>query len=94
MRQKDHLVNWKLAYTRQAQKDAKKLAAAGLKEKAAELLEILERNPFEAPPQYEKLRGDLTGACSRRINVQHRLVYQVLEKERVVKIIRLWTHYE
>jgi len=94
MRQKDHLVNWKLVYTRQAQKDAQKLAAAGLKEKAAELLEILERNPFETPPQYEKLRGDLTGACSRRINVQHRLVYQVLEKEKVVKIIRLWTHYE
>jgi len=86
-------VTWKLVYTRQAQKDAKKLAAAGLKEKAVELLEILERNPYETPPPYEKLKGDLTGACSRRINVQHRLVYQVLEKEKIVKIIRLWTHY-
>jgi len=87
-------VNRKLVYTRQAQKDANKLAAAGLKDKAVELLEILERNPFETPPPYEKLKGDLTGACSRRINVQRRLVYQVLEKERIVKIIRLWTHYE
>jgi len=87
-------VTWKLVYTRQAQKDAKKLAAAGLKDKAVELLEILERNRFETSPPYEKLKGDLTGACSRRINVQHRLVYQVLEKERIVKIIRLWTHYE
>jgi toxin YoeB len=94
MRQEDRLVTWKLVYTRQAQKDAKKLAAAGLKEKAVELLEILERNPYETPPPYEKLKGDLTGACSRRINVQHRLVYQVLEKEKIVKIIRLWTHYE
>jgi Txe/YoeB family toxin of toxin-antitoxin system len=93
MRQEDRLVTWKLVYTRQAQKDAKKLAAAGLKEKAVELLEILERNPYETPPPYEKLKGDLTGACSRRINVQHRLVYQVLEKEKIVKIIRLWTHY-
>jgi Txe/YoeB family toxin of toxin-antitoxin system len=94
MRQEARLVTWKLVYTRQAQRDAKKLAAAGLKEKAVELLEILERNPYEAPPPYEKLKGDLTGACSRRINVQHRLVYQVLEKEKTVKIIRLWTHYE
>jgi Txe/YoeB family toxin of toxin-antitoxin system len=94
MLQEDRLVIWKLVYTRQAQKDAKKLAAAGLKDKAVELLEILERNPFETPPPYEKLKGDLTGACSRRINVQRRLVYQALEKERIVKIIRLWTHYE
>jgi len=94
MLQEDRLVNRKLVYTRQAQKDANKLAAAGLKDKAVELLEILERNPFETPPPYEKLKGDLTGACSRRINVQRRLVYQVLEKERIVKIIRLWTHYE
>jgi Txe/YoeB family toxin of toxin-antitoxin system len=94
MRQKNRLVTWKLVYTRQAQKDAKKLAAAGLKEKAVELFEILERNPYETPPPYEKLKGDLTGACSRRINVQHRLVYQVLENEKIVKIIRLWTHYE
>ena len=94
MRQEARLVTWKLVYTRQAQRDAKKLGAAGLKEKAVELLEILERNPYETPPPYEKLKGDLTGACSRRINVQHRLVYQVLEKEKTVKIIRLWTHYE
>jgi Txe/YoeB family toxin of toxin-antitoxin system len=94
VRQEDRLVTWKLVYTRQAQKDAKKVVAAGLKAKAVELMEILERNPFETPPPYEKLKGDLTGACSRRISVQHRLVYQVLEKERIVKIIRLWTHYE
>lgn len=87
-------MSWKLVYTRQAQKDAKKLAAAGLKDKAVELLEILECNPYETPPPYEKLKGDLVGACSRRINVQHRLVYQVLEKRKTVKIIRLWTHYE
>jgi toxin YoeB len=94
MRQEDRLVKWTLVYTRQALKDAKKLAAAGLKGKAMELLEILERNPYEAPPPFEKLVGDLSGAFSRRINVQHRLVYQVLEKEKVVKVIRLWTHYE
>jgi len=87
-------VTWKLVYTRQTQKDAKKLAAAGLKDKAIALLEILGRNPYETPPPYEKLKGDLTGACSRRISVQHRLVYQVLEKERIVKVVRLWTHYE
>ena len=94
MLQEDRLVNWKLVYTRQAQKYAKKLTAAGLKDKAVELLEILVRNPFETPPPYEKLKGDLTGACSRRINVQRRLVYQVLEKGRIIKIIRLWTHYK
>jgi Txe/YoeB family toxin of toxin-antitoxin system len=94
MRQEDRLVRWKLVYTRQALKDAKKLAAAGLKEKALDLLDILERDPFQTPPPFEKLVGDLAGAFSRRINVQHRLVYQVLEKERIVKIIRLWTHYE
>ena len=87
-------MTWKLVYTRQAQKDAKKLAAAGLKDKAIALLEILERNPYETPPPFEKLKGDLEGACSRRISVQHRLVYQVLEKEKAVKVIRLWTHYE
>lgn len=87
-------MNWKLVYTRQAQKDAKKLAAAGLKDKAIELLKILERDPYESPPPYEKLKGDLAGACSRRISVQHRLVYQILDKQRTVKIIRLWTHYE
>jgi toxin YoeB len=88
------MVKWRLVYTRQAQKDAEKLAAAGLKKKAVELLKILENNPFETPPPYEKLTGDLSGAYSRRINIHHRLVYQVLEAERIVKVIRLWTHYE
>ncbi len=87
-------MKWKLVYTRQARKDAKQLAAAGLKEKALELLSLLERNPFEIPPPYEKLLGDLSGAYSRRINIQHRLVYQVIEKEHIVKVIRMWTHYE
>jgi Txe/YoeB family toxin of toxin-antitoxin system len=94
MRQEDRLVKWTLVYTRQALKDAKKLAVAGLKDKALDMLDILERDPFQSPPPFEKLVGDLAGAFSRRINVQHRLVYQVLKKERVVKIIRLWTHYE
>jgi toxin YoeB len=85
---------WRLVYTRQAQKDAKKLASAGLKPKAIELLNILAIDPFQSPPSYEKLVGDLAGAYSRRINIQHRLVYQVLEHERIVKVIRLWTHYE
>jgi len=88
------VVKWRLVYTRQARKDAKQLAAAGLKEKAINLLELLERNPFEAPPPYEKLLGDLSGAYSRRINIQHRLVYQVIEEECVVKVIRMWSHYE
>lgn len=88
------MVKWRLVYTRQAQKDAEKLAAAGLKEKAAALLESLEASPFQTPPPYEKLVGDLTGAYSRRINIQHRLVYQVLDEERIVKVIRLWSHYE
>jgi Txe/YoeB family toxin of toxin-antitoxin system len=87
-------VNWQLVFTKQAQKDAKKLAAAGLKQKAQELLAILAINPYQTPPPYEKLVGDLSGAYSRRINIQHRLVYQVLEEQRVVKILRLWTHYE
>jgi toxin YoeB len=88
------LVSWTLVYTNQAQKDAKKLSAAGLKKKAQILLEILEKNPYQNPPPYEKLVGDLAGAYSRRINVQHRLVYQVLKDKQVVKVIRLWTHYE
>ncbi len=88
------MVTWRLVYTRQAQKDARKLAEAGLKDKAVALLEILEANPFQTPPPFEKLVGDLTGAYSRRINIQHRLVYQVLEEERIVKVIRLWSHYE
>jgi Txe/YoeB family toxin of toxin-antitoxin system len=87
-------VTWRLAYTKQAQKDARKLASAGLKDKAQLLLEILAVNPLQTPPPYEKLVGDLAGAYSRRINIQHRLVYQVLQRDRVVKVLRLWTHYE
>ena len=85
---------WTVVYTNQAQKDAKKLSRSGLKSKAEDLLSILEKNPFQNPPPYEKLVGDLSGAYSRRINIQHRIVYQVLTKEKVVKVIRLWTHYE
>ena len=88
------LVKWKVVFTKQAQKDAKKLATAGLKAKAEEILRVLEVNPFQTPPRYEKLVGDLTGAYSRRINIHHRLVYQVLEDQRIVKVIRMWTHYE
>lgn len=88
------MVKWKLLYTEQAQKDARKLASSGLKEKATELLNILESDPFKVPPRYEKLLGDLQGAYSRRINIQHRIVYQVIGEERIVKIIRMWTHYE
>lgn len=87
-------MSWQLVYTKQAQKDAQKLASSGLKEKAKDLLKIVESNPFQNPPPYEKLVGDLSGAYSRRINIQHRLVYQVLEADRVVKVLRLWTHYE
>lgn len=86
--------SWRLIYTKQAQKDAKKLAFSNLKEKAEELLAVLQDNPFQNPPPYEKLVGDLSGAYSRRINIQHRLVYEVIESEQVVKIIRMWTHYE
>ncbi len=87
-------MNWKLVYTSQAQKDAKKLSAAGLRPKAEIILSILEKDPFKTPPPFEKLVGDLEGAYSRRINIQHRVVYQVLKKHKTVKIIRLWTHYE
>jgi len=87
-------VTWTLHYTRQAQKDAKKLASSGLKSKVQQLLSILETDPWQNPPSFEKLVGDLSGAYSRRINIQHRLVYQVLEAENSVKILRLWTHYE
>ena len=87
-------MSWSLVYTKQAQKDAKKLAKSGLKKKAIELLDILEINPYQNPPPYEKLVGDLSGAYSRRINIQHRLVYQVLESETIVKVMRMWTHYE
>ena len=88
------MVDWQIVYTKQAQRDARKLKSAGLKEKAQELLHILERNPFQTPPPYEKLLGDLSGAYSRRINIQHRLVYQVLEDIKTIKVIRMWTHYE
>ena len=88
------MVAWQLVFTRQAQKDAKKLAAAGLRPKAEALLDILQQNPYQYPPPFEKLVGDLAGAYSRRINIQHRLVYQVLDGIRTVKVIRLWTHYE
>lgn len=87
-------MSWRLIYTKQAQKDAQKLARSHLKEKAEVLLAILEQNPFQNPPPYEKLVGDLSGAFSRRINIQHRLVYQVLTEERMVKVLRMWTHYE
>jgi len=86
-------VTWELIYTKQAQKDAKKLASAGLKNKALQLLEIIETNPYQNPPPFEKLIGDLAGAYSRRINIQHRLVYEVYEDERVVRVLRLWSHY-
>ena len=87
-------MGWEVLFTRQARKDAKKIAHAGLRRQAEALLEVLARNPFETPPRCEKLVGDLNGAYSRRINIQHRLVYQVLQKERIVKVIRLWSHYE
>ncbi len=87
-------MSWRLIFTKQAQKDARKLASGGLKPKAEILLDILREDPFQNPPPFEKLVGDLSGAYSRRINIQHRLVYQVYAEERVVKIIRLWTHYE
>lgn len=87
-------MSWRLVFTKQAKKDAKKLSNSGLKSKAEELLQILARDPFTTPPPFEKLVGDLTGACSRRINIQHRLVYQVLEEIKTVKVIRMWTHYE
>ena len=85
---------WALYYTKQAQKDARKLASSGLKNKAQELLTIIEQDPYQNPRPYEKVVGDLSGAYSRRINIQHRLVYQVLEKEKSVKVLRLWSHYE
>jgi toxin YoeB len=87
-------VRWRLVFTKQAQKDGQKLAAAGLKPKAEVLLEILRENPFQDPPPFEKPVGDLSGAYSRRINIQHRLVHQIYPEERVVKVIRLWTNYE
>jgi Txe/YoeB family toxin of toxin-antitoxin system len=87
-------VTWRIVYTKLAQKDAKKLSAAVLKSKAQKLLSVLAKNPYQAPPPYEKLVGDLAGACSRRINIKHRLVYEILDKTKTVKILRMWTHYE
>ena len=88
------MVKWEIVYTKQAQKDSKKLKSAGLKSKAEALLQILQENPYQTPPPFEKLVGDLQGAYSRRINIQHRLVYQILSDIKVVKVIRMWTHYE
>lgn len=87
-------MKWRVVFTKEAQKDAKKLAAAGLRSRAERLLNILRENPYQTPPPFEKLVGDLTGAYSRRINIQHRLVYEILDNEKVVKVIRMWTHYE
>lgn len=94
MQREARMVEWKIVYTRQAQRDARKIASAGLRPKAEKVLEILSRNPYQTPPTFEKLVGDLSGAYSRRINIQHRLVYQIMEEERTVKVIRMWTHYE
>jgi toxin YoeB len=87
-------VKWRVVFTRQAQKDAKKLAATGLRSRTERLLNILRENPYQTPPPFEKLVGDLAGAYSRRINIQHRLIYEILDKDKVVKVIRMWTHYE
>lgn len=87
-------MSWRLVFTKHAQKDARKIAASGLKEKAQQLLSVLQDDPFKNPPPYEKLVGDLSGAYSRRINIQHRLVYQVVEEEKTVKVLGMWTHYE
>ena len=88
------MVSWQLVFTRQAQKDAKKIAHSGLKAQAERLLEIIKEDPFKNPPPYEKLVGDLSGAYSRRINIQHRLVYEVLDDIKTIKVIRMWTHYK
>lgn len=88
------MVKWKLVYTKQAAKDSKKLKSSGLKEKADSILKILEENPFQNPPTFEKLLGDLSGTYSRRINIQHRIVYQVFKDTKTIKVIRMWTHYE
>ena len=87
-------MSWRVVFTKQAQKDARNLASAGLKKKAQVLLTVIAENPFQTPPSYEKLVGDLAGAYSRRITIQHRLVYQVLDAEHIVKVLRMWTHYE
>ena len=87
-------MNWRVVFTKQAQKDAKKISASGLKQKAEVLINILRENPYQVPPPFEKLIGDLAGAYSRRINIQHRIVYQIMNEEKLIKIIRMWTHYE
>ena len=87
-------MSWRVVFTKQAQKDAKKLSASDLRRKAEALIDILHENPYQVPPPYEKLIGDLAGAYSRRINIQHRLIYQILNEEKIVKIVRMWTHYE
>lgn len=87
-------MSWNLFYTKNAQKDAKKITASGLKNKTKKLLDILKQNPYQNPPPFEKLVGDLKGSYSRRINIQHRLVYCIIEQEKTVKVLRLWTHYE
>ncbi|HME32144.1 MAG TPA: Txe/YoeB family addiction module toxin [Terriglobales bacterium] len=95
MRERTGLVTpWQVVFTKQAQKDARRLASAGLRSKAEQLLVLLANNPFQKPPPFEKLLGDLKGAYARRINIQHRLVYQVLEEQCIVKVLRMWTHYE
>jgi toxin YoeB len=94
VRDRAEVVNWQIVFTAQAQRDARKIGAAGLRSRAEKLLEILRKNPFQTPPRFERLVGDLKGASSRRINIQHRLVYQVLEEDRLVKVLRMWTHYE
>ena len=88
------MVKWKVFYTKQAQKDAEKLSASNLKSKALEILQILEEDPYQSPPPFEKLVGDLTGTYSRRINIQHRIVYQIIDDQKIVKILRMYTHYE
>lgn len=85
---------WRVVFTRQAQKDAKRLSSAGLRPKAEALIDILRQDPYQSPPPFEKLLGDLSGAYSRRINIQHRIIYQILDERRIVKVIRMWTHYE
>ncbi len=94
MFKRSEVVKWQVVFTKQAQKDAKRLTSAGLRQKAEQLLDVIRQNPYQNPPPYEKLVGDLSGAFSRRINIQHRLVYQVIEDERIIKVIRMWTHYD
>ena len=87
-------MSWKIVYTKHAQKDAKKVSSSGLKNKVVKLIETIKENPYQTPPPYEKLIGDLSGAYSRRINIQHRLVYEVIEDQKTIKVLRMWTHYE